>query len=71
VEFGEDRAYFSPMLRRSVSCMCAGLLLVGAAEVYIFIAEGLWTRPSTAWVGIGLIFMAWIGGCWLYEEITT
>src|SRR5262249_24873561 len=60
----EARAYFIPMLRRGVSCALAGLLLVGAGEAYIFVGEGLWTRPSTAWVGIGLVFMAWIGGAW-------
>jgi len=57
------------MFRKGISCALAGLLLVSSVETYVFTGGGFWDRPSPAWVGIGLIFMAWIGGCWLYEEV--
>ena len=57
------------MIRRSVSCMLAGLLLVGSVELYAFCGTDMWTFAGSGYLGVILLFTGWIGFAWLREEL--
>ncbi len=56
------------MLRKSVSCMIAGLLIVATGEALLMALFGYW-EPKSIFLALGLIFGFAVGLAWLLDEI--
>jgi hypothetical protein len=56
------------MLRKSISCMLAGLLIALPAWLFIYSAETHW-MPGHGVVKIAAITMAIAGIIWLFDEV--
>ena len=69
---GESEGYILPreaqMLRRSLSCMLAGCLLIFPAELYAF-ADPEWHGTGGIIAATMLVFCSVVGLMWLTDEI--
>ena len=66
IAFCESKGYILPMWRRSLSCMAAGILIVGPL---IVAGESLDWRPH-AYVVIAMVTICVAGIMWLTDEIS-
>lgn len=57
------------MLRRSISCMCAGLLIAVCMWLFICAGETGW-MPNGGTVPVVAILVGIAGVIWLYDEIS-
>jgi hypothetical protein len=55
------------MLRRSISCMCAGLLMTTAWQFFVVGAEAGWVPPGI--VTVSMLTLGIAGGLWLWDEV--
>ena len=56
------------MLRRSISCMLAGVLAVFPALTLLYGLLGYW-MPGHAFAALSMLFASVAGVIWLYDEV--